>query len=125
MFKFLGKLVDSNEKELKRLQPTVDKINALESEYEKLSDAQIRAKTDEFKTLPHDLALQVVGAAPLFVTVDEIPEGENLNPEEVCLLEQPFIKDQSRKVQDMISDVTAKVGEKIVVSRFARFQLGE
>ncbi len=50
MFKWLGKLVDSNEKELRRLQPVVDKINALEPEFEKLSDAELRAKTDEFKT---------------------------------------------------------------------------
>jgi len=50
MFKFLGGLVDSNEKELKRLQPNVDRINELEPEFEKLSDAELRAKTDEFKS---------------------------------------------------------------------------
>lgn len=49
MFKFLSGLVDSNEKELKRLQPYVDRINELEPEFEKLSDAQLKAKTDEFK----------------------------------------------------------------------------
>lgn len=50
MFKWLGGLIDSNEKELKRLQPTIDRINSLESEFEKLSDTELRAKTDEFKT---------------------------------------------------------------------------
>jgi preprotein translocase subunit SecA len=50
MFKFLSGLVDSNEKELKRLQPKVDRINELEPEFEKLSDAELRAKTDEFKS---------------------------------------------------------------------------
>jgi preprotein translocase subunit SecA len=50
MPKFLSGLFDSNEKELKRLQPNVDRINNLEPEYEKLSDAELRAKTDEFKT---------------------------------------------------------------------------
>ncbi len=49
MLKWLGGLIDSNEKELKRLQPLVDKINELEPEFEKLGDAELRAKTDEFK----------------------------------------------------------------------------
>ncbi len=49
MLKWLGGLIDSNEKELKRLQPTVDRINSLEPEFEKLSDAELLAKTDEFK----------------------------------------------------------------------------
>jgi len=49
MLKWLGGLVDSNEKELKRLQPVVDRINGLEPEFEKLSDAELRAKTDEFR----------------------------------------------------------------------------
>ncbi|MFW6118343.1 MAG: preprotein translocase subunit SecA, partial [Chloroflexota bacterium] len=49
MFKWLSNLIDSNEKELKRLQPVVDQINSLEPEFEKLTDAELRAKTDEFK----------------------------------------------------------------------------
>ena len=49
MFKWLGSLLDSNEKELKRLQPIVDKINGLEPDLQKLSDAQLGAKTGEFK----------------------------------------------------------------------------
>ena len=54
MFKRLGGLFDSNEKELKRLQPLVDHINSLEPEFEKLSDAELRAKTDEFKSRLND-----------------------------------------------------------------------
>ena len=49
MFKWLGGLIDSNEKELKRLQPIVDEITSLEPKFERLSDAELRAKTDEFK----------------------------------------------------------------------------
>ena len=49
MFKWLGILVDSNEKELKRLQPIVDEINGLEPEFKRLTDAELRTKTDEFK----------------------------------------------------------------------------
>jgi preprotein translocase subunit SecA len=50
MFKFLSGLVDSNEKELKRLQPFIDRIDELEPEFNKLSDAELRAKTAEFKS---------------------------------------------------------------------------
>ena len=49
MFKWLGNLVDSNEKVLKKLQPVVDKINALEPEYDKFTDEELKAKTQEFK----------------------------------------------------------------------------
>ncbi len=54
MFKFLGRLVDSNEKELKRLQPAVGRVNELEPEFERLTDAELRAKTDEFKSRVKD-----------------------------------------------------------------------
>ena len=50
MFKWLGSLVDSNEQELKRLQPAVNRINELEPEFERLSDAELRARTDQFKS---------------------------------------------------------------------------
>ena len=50
MFKFFSKLADSNEKEIRRLQPQVDKINGLEPDFEKLSDDELRGKTDEFKS---------------------------------------------------------------------------
>ena len=50
MLKWLGGLVDSNEKELKRLQPLINRINELEPEFEKLSNDELRAKTDEFKS---------------------------------------------------------------------------
>jgi preprotein translocase subunit SecA len=49
MMRFLGRLVDSNEREVRRLQPLVDEVNALEPEYEALSDAELRARTDEFR----------------------------------------------------------------------------
>ena len=54
MFKWLGGLIDSNEKELKRLQPLVARINSLEPDFEKLSDAELRGKTDEFKARLRD-----------------------------------------------------------------------
>jgi preprotein translocase subunit SecA len=54
MFKWLGSLIDSNERELKRLQPLLDRINSLEPEFERLTDAELRAKTDEFKARLND-----------------------------------------------------------------------
>ncbi|MCX6000454.1 MAG: elongation factor Ts, partial [Chloroflexi bacterium] len=80
--------------------------------------------TDEFKKLAHDLALQIAASDPKFVSASEIPDGAKLNAEEVCLLEQPFIRDQNRKVRDLVNEVIAKVGENVSVRRFARFDLG-
>jgi preprotein translocase subunit SecA len=54
MLKWLSSLIDSNEREVRRLQPLVDHINSLEPEFEKLSDAELRAKTDEFKARLQD-----------------------------------------------------------------------
>lgn len=82
-------------------------------------------RTPEFKDLCHDLTLQIVALSPRFVSVEELPEGEDLNPEEVCLLEQPFIKDPSIKVIDLIHQVVGKLRENIRVRRFVRFELGD
>jgi elongation factor Ts len=83
------------------------------------------AHTDEFKTLAHNLTLQVVATAPQFISAGEIPQGTNLNPKEVCLLEQPFIKDESRTIREVIAEIVSKVGEKVSVRRFSRFELGK
>jgi elongation factor Ts len=86
------------------------------------------ARTPEFKDLAHDLAMQVAAAAPQFLTSEEIPaeaEAETeVDPQTVCLLSQPFIKDPTRMVQEIIAETVAKVGENIRVRRFARFELG-
>ena len=47
------------------------------------------------------------------------------NPEEVCLLQQPYIKDPGRVIEDLVTDLTARIGENVRVKRFARFELGE
>lgn len=83
------------------------------------------ARTDEFKSLAHNMALQVAAAAPEYIKADEIPEGKNLNPKEVCLLEQPFIKDESTTLGKIIADTISKTGERIAVRRFSRFELGK
>jgi elongation factor Ts len=83
------------------------------------------ARTDDFKRLAHDVALQVVGTSPLAVSEDDLPSGAEGDPAELCLLRQPFVRDSSKTVDDVIKDVIAKTGENIRVRRFARFQLGE
>ncbi|MFQ5811797.1 MAG: translation elongation factor Ts [Anaerolineae bacterium] len=112
------------------------------------------ARTEGFKELAHDLAMQVVAAKPLYLTPEDIPadilEEENNKyrtqakemgkPEriierivegklqkyyqEVCLMRQPFIKDDDLTIQDILTEAIAKMGENIVVRRFVRFELG-
>ncbi|MDK2820582.1 MAG: elongation factor Ts [Clostridia bacterium] len=113
------------------------------------------AKTDDFKELVHNLAMQVAAAKPTYISREEVPEEvvakekeilkeQALNegkPEKVidkiiegrlekfyqenCLLEQPFIKDADKTVQDIINEKVASLGEKVVVRRFTRYEVGE
>jgi elongation factor Ts len=113
------------------------------------------ARTEEFQELVRDLAMQVAAANPRWIRREEVPEqviasereiyraqaaGSGKPPQVVekivegklekffadtCLLEQPFIKDPDRTVQQLVTDAIAKIGENIVIRRFARFQLGE
>jgi elongation factor Ts len=83
------------------------------------------ARTAVFQGLAHDLAMQVVAMAPKYISPEEMPPGETAPPAEVCLLQQPFVKDPTRTVRDRINEVIAQTGENIRVRRFARFALGE
>ncbi|MGD0013933.1 MAG: translation elongation factor Ts [Bryobacteraceae bacterium] len=113
------------------------------------------ARTGEFRQLVHDLAMQIAAADPQFIrkedvtpsvldqerqiqreralaegkpekVVDKIVEGRmGKFYEEVCLYEQPFIKDNTMTVGQLIATKIAKTGENITVSRFVRFKLGE
>jgi len=113
------------------------------------------ARTDDFQQLVKDLAMQIAAADPQFIRkedvtpdalakekdiqrgralqegkpekmVDKIVEGRmNKFYEEVCLYEQPFIRENSTTVGDLIKAMIAKVGENISVSRFVRFKVGE
>jgi elongation factor Ts len=82
------------------------------------------ARTDEYKELAHCLAMQVAALAPKYISEDEIKEGEEIDPREACLLSQPYIKDPTRTIKDVITEVIAKVGENIRVRRFIRYELG-
>lgn len=82
------------------------------------------ARTPEFRALVHDLAMQVAATNPTYVRPEDIPEGVEVEPKEACLVLQPFIKEPSQTVQDVIVSTIAKVGENIRVRRFSRFELG-
>ena len=92
------------------------------------------ARTSDFRTLAHDIAMQVAASSPKYVSEDQIPEdawagltGVRRRAkalQAVCLLDQAFIKDGRRTIRDLVKDNIAKVGENIVVRRFARFELG-
>lgn len=113
------------------------------------------ARTPEFQELVKDLAMQVAAANPRFVRREEMAAdaveaernifraqaaGSGKPPNVVekiidgkvekffadfCLLEQPFIKDPQRRVSQLVVDAIGRIGENIVVRRFARFQLGD
>jgi elongation factor Ts len=113
------------------------------------------ARTEDFKLLAKDIAMQIAATNPLVVSrsdlspeiiekereiyrtqainegkpekiIDRIIEGKlEKYFQEVCLLEQPFVKDQDRTVKDRINETLAKLGENISVKRFVRFRLGD
>lgn len=113
------------------------------------------ARTEEFRRLAHDLALHIAFAAPRYISREQVPaevveeerriyraqaleEGKPENVvdrivqgklekfyQSVCLLEQPFVKDEDRTVEQILKEHTALLGENIVVRRFARYELGE
>jgi elongation factor Ts len=82
------------------------------------------ARTEEFRKLAHDLAMQVAAMSPLYVCTEEMPPSCDSDPKVACLLQQPFIKDPAKTIQDIVTETVAKIGENIKIRRFARFELG-
>ncbi|MQF69836.1 elongation factor Ts [SAR202 cluster bacterium AD-804-J14_MRT_500m] len=83
------------------------------------------ARTSEMQALTHDLAMQVAAMSPSYVNESDRPDDDDRPTEEVCLLNQTFIKDPSLRVDEVVQEVVAKMGENIRVHRFTRFALGE
>ena len=113
------------------------------------------ARTDDFQQLVHDIAMHIAAADPRFIrkedvreediakekeiqrgralqegkpekVVDKIVEGRMSKfYEEICLYEQPFVKDNTITVKELVTSLIAKLGENIIVSRMARFKVGE
>lgn len=93
------------------------------------------ARTDDFKGLAHDVAMQVAAMAPRYISEDEITdsvwkdlEGEfgdrKKALETVSLLDQPFIKDPKVTIRDLNKAAIGKLGENVIIRRFARFEVG-
>jgi elongation factor Ts len=83
------------------------------------------ARTPDFQELARDIAMQIAAMNPLVIREDEeLPTGADLRGDEVVLLKQPFIKDQGKTVQELITETIGKTGENIQVRRFKRFELG-
>ena len=82
------------------------------------------ARTDAFRALARDLAMQVAAMDPLALLPEDVPADVVGDRAQHALLTQAFIKDGSRNIQELIQDVIAQTGENIRVARFARFELG-
>ena len=113
------------------------------------------ARTDEFQTLGKEIAMHIAAASPYYISPEDVPaedlerekeiyrkqaleEGKPENIvdkiaegrlkkfyENTCLLEQAWIRDPDKKIKDLITEAIAKLGENIVIGRFARFAIGE
>jgi len=111
------------------------------------------ARNDDFKAFVKDIAMQIAASSPMYLKKEDVPaeaveketeiikaqikgkpaaaiekitEGKlNKFYEDACLLEQPFIKDSSLKVKDILTSMIAKIGENVVIKRFVRFMLGD
>ena len=83
------------------------------------------ARTDDFKELCHNLAMQIAAMSPIYINADEIPDDEKRSPEELALTSQAYIRDPAVSVSDLILEAADKLGENVNIKRFSRFALGE
>lgn len=113
------------------------------------------ARNEQFRELAHNLALHIAASAPRYLTAEEVPAEELEREmsvlrsqalaegraeavvekiisgrvqkfyEEMCLLEQPYIRDEKVKIKDLLTEAVRTIGENIFVRRFARYELGE
>ena len=122
---------------------------------ELLCETDFVAKNEGFKALANDIALHIAALSPKYLSREEVPaelvekekniyreqmQGENKPAEiiekiidgkmgkfysEICLLEQPFIKDEEKTIEQLLAAKTGEIGEKITIRRFARYGVGE
>ena len=113
------------------------------------------AKTDDFGSFARDVAMQIAASSPLFVKREDVDQDtidqemkiyreqakEQGKPDniidkiaagkldkfysEICLMEQPFVKDPDKTIENLVTDTIAKLGENITIARFTRFKIGE
>lgn len=121
---------------------------------EVLAETDFVAKNDEFKEFAHNVALHIAAMNPKYLSRLDIPEVEVAKEREImleeaknsgkpaeiaakivegkmekyyseiCLLDQTYVKDGDKTIKDLLNDLTTKIGEKIVISRFSRFEIG-
>ena len=119
------------------------------------SETDFVAKTDEFNALGHEIAMHITAANPLYLRPEEVPVEDLEREKEIyrqqlrdegkpedriekivegkirkfyettCLMEQAYIRDPDKKIGDLVVEMIAKLGENIVIKRFARFMIGE
>lgn len=119
------------------------------------SETDFVARNEQFRALAHELALHIAAMSPRYLNPEDVPQDEldreldvlkaqaiaegkpeaivekivsgrvKKYYEEICLMEQPFIKDDKVKIKDMITEAIRTTGENIVIRRFARYELGE
>ncbi len=119
------------------------------------SETDFVARNEQFRDLAHELALHIAAMAPRYLNIEDVPKEEldreldvlraqaiaEGKPEaivekiisgrvkkfyeEICLMEQPFVKDDKITIRDMITDAIRTTGENIIIRRFARYELGE
>jgi elongation factor Ts len=119
------------------------------------SESDFVARTDLFRNIAHEIALHIAAMAPKYVSRDEVPREDiepeleiwraqakaEGKPDQIIdkivdgklekfyqenvLMEQPFVKDDSKTVMDLFNDVVVQLGENIVLRRFVRYELGE
>ncbi len=83
------------------------------------------ARTNEFKQLAHDVAMQIAAMSPVYINAEDIPEGSGLDAATAALMQQAFIKDPSVMIKDLVNQTITKTGENIKISRFTRYEIGE
>jgi elongation factor Ts len=121
---------------------------------EVLAETDFVTRNQDFKDFVHDIALHIAASSPIYVSTEDVPseevekeksallEQDDLKGKskeiaekivegrikkyygEICLMEQSFIKDPDKKISDLLNAIIAKIGEKIVISRFIRYQIG-
>jgi len=82
------------------------------------------ARTDDFRRLAYDIAMHVVASSPVYLCTEDMPADCQMTAEEACLLSQPYVKDPSKTVADLITESIARTGENIRIGKFARIELG-
>jgi len=82
------------------------------------------ARTEDFSKLAQNIALQVAATNPTYVASEDIPKDTEGDAKQLCLLLQPFVRDESMTVADMVKETIRRTGENIRIRRFARFELG-